>query len=92
MVAEIRSLLLEEMRSNPEPLLREPTPGLFREMLRLALGQDLPELSFEVARQHGGFVTDTRRRTQEILSPPDFKVLVIGAGMVGINAAVKLKQ
>ena len=92
-VAEIRDRLLKEMRGGkPEALLHDPAPGLFREMLKLALGQELPEASFEVARQHGGFVTDTRIVPQDVMPPADFKVLVIGAGMVGINAAVKLKQ
>jgi len=91
-VAEVRAMLLKEMTIDPEPLLREPDPALFREMLRLALGQDLPEASIEVARQHGGFVTDTRVRIPHTVPPADFKTLVIGAGMHGINAAIKLKQ
>lgn len=91
-VAEIRAMLLHEMKGNREPLLREPDPALFREMLKLALGQELPEASIEPARHHGGFVTDTRVRKQETLPPADFKVLVIGGGMHGINAAIKLKQ
>lgn len=91
-VAEIRQLLLDEVRAGAEPLLREPDPALFREMLKLALGQELPEASIGPARHHGGFVTDTRIRKQEVQPPADFKVVVIGAGMHGINAAIKLKQ
>lgn len=92
-VAEIRGLLIKELQNGrPEVLLHDPAPGLFREMLKLALGLELPEASFEVARQHGGFVTDTRIIPQDVMPPADFKVLVIGAGMVGINSAVKLKQ
>lgn len=91
-VAELRAMLLKEMAANPEPVLRDLDPALFRAMARLALGQDLPEASIEVARQHGGFVTDTRLRPQEMLPPEDFKVVVIGAGMIGINSAIKLKQ
>ncbi len=91
-VAEIRGLLLKEVTGRHEVLLREPDPALFREMLKLALGQELPEASIGPARHHGGFVTDTRVRPQEVLPPADFKVLVIGGGMHGINAAVKLKQ
>ena len=91
-VAEIRAMLLKEVKTNPEPLLGEPDPALFREMLKLALGQELPEASIGPARHHGGFVTDTRLRKQEVLPPADFKVVVIGAGMHGINAAIKLKQ
>ena len=92
-VAEIRGMLLKELQNGkPEVMLHDPAPGLFREMLKLALGLELPEASFEVARQHGGFVTDTRIVPQDVLPSADFKVLVIGAGMVGINSAVKLKQ
>jgi len=91
-VAEIRAMLLNEMHGNPEPLLGEPDPALFREMLKLALGQELPEASMGPARHHGGFATDTRIRKQEVLPPADFKVVVIGGGMHGINAAIKLKQ
>lgn len=83
-VAEIRGMLLNELRGGkPEVLLDEPAPGLFREMLKLALGMELPEASFEVARQHGGFVTDTRIVPQDVMPSPDFKVLVIGAGWSG---------
>ena len=92
-IAEVRALLLEAMKDGrPEPLMREPDPALFREMLRLALGTELPEASIEVARHHGGFITDTRVRKQEVLPPADFKVLIIGGGLHGINAAIKLKQ
>jgi len=91
-VAEIRAMLVDAVEANPEPQLREPDPALFREMLRLALGQELPEASIEVARHHGGFMTDTRVRVPETLPPADFKVVVIGGGMHGINAAIKLRQ
>jgi len=91
-VADIREMLVREVKRGGEPLMRDPDPALFREMLKLALGQELPEASIEPTRQHGGFVIDTRIRKQEALPPADFKVLVIGAGMHGINAAIKLKQ
>ncbi|ANI77702.1 MULTISPECIES: flavin-containing monooxygenase [Sphingobium] len=91
-VAEIRAMLAQEMARSPEPLMREPDPALFRDMLKLALGQELPEASIEPARHHGGFVTDTRVHKPEVAPPADFNVLVIGGGMHGINAAVKLKQ
>jgi len=89
---EVRQLLLNELKSNRPALLRDLDPPLFHEMARLALGLELPEMSMEPAYQHGGFTTDTRIRVPSKLPAPDFKVLVVGAGMVGINAAVKLKQ
>jgi len=89
---EIRARLLVEVKSGRQPILPNLDPPLFREMARLALGLQLPELSMEPAFQHAGFTTDTRVRTPKKVPPANFKVLVVGAGMVGINAAVKLQQ
>jgi 4-hydroxyacetophenone monooxygenase len=91
-VAEIRGLLLEKMRRDPRPLLTNLDPALFSEMTRLALGIDLPARSLEPAFHHAGFTTDTRVHTPQLTPPADFKVLVVGAGMMGINVAIKLKQ
>jgi 4-hydroxyacetophenone monooxygenase len=89
---EVRALLLDAVNSGKParlPMLDKP---LFRQMARLALGGDLPEMSIDVAFQHAGFTTDTRVRQPRQVPPSDFSVLVIGAGMMGINAAVKLQQ
>jgi 4-hydroxyacetophenone monooxygenase len=91
-IAEVRALLLKAVKAGRQPILKELDMALFREMSKLALGLELPELSMEPALQHGGFVTDTRVRKAAKTPPADFKVLVVGAGMIGINAAVKLQQ
>jgi len=91
-IAEVRALLLKAVQAGRAPILKELDMALFREMSRLALGLELPELSMEPALQHGGFVTDTRVRKPARTPPADFEVLVVGAGMIGINAAVKLQQ
>lgn len=89
---EVRALLLREVKRARVPVLPNPDPALFREMSRLALGLELPEMSIEPAFQHAGFTTDTRVRVPQKAPPADFKVLVVGAGMMGINAAIKLQQ
>jgi len=89
---EVRHLLCEAIRSKRPTVLPHLDMPLFREMARLALGLELPEMSIEPAYQHAGFTKDTRVREPESVPPGDFKVLVIGAGMIGINAAVKLQQ
>ncbi len=89
---EIRELLLTVLRRDRPPVLTRLDMPLFREMARLATGVELPEMSIEPAYQHGGFTTDTRVRQARKIPPEDFKVLVVGAGMIGINAAVKLQQ
>jgi 4-hydroxyacetophenone monooxygenase len=89
---EIRGLLKKEIKRGRHPVMPVLDPALFREMARLALGLDLPEASIEPAYQHAGFTSDTRIRVAHKVPPADFKVLVVGAGMVGINAAIKLQQ
>jgi len=92
LVAEIRERLLKRLRRNTAPVLTHLDPALFRDMARLALGIDMPERSLGPAYQHAGFTTDTRIRVPKLTPPSDFKVLVVGAGMMGINAAIKLQQ
>jgi 4-hydroxyacetophenone monooxygenase len=90
--ADIRQRLLKRLQSNANPALPQLDPALFREMARLALGIDIPERSLEPAYQHAGFTIDTRVRRPQLTPAPDFKVLIVGAGMMGINAAIKLQQ
>ncbi|MDD3798675.1 MAG: NAD(P)/FAD-dependent oxidoreductase, partial [Novosphingobium sp.] len=89
---EIRGLLMQEVKAGRHPIMPAIDKTLFREMARLALGLELPEKSLDPAYQHAGFATDTRIRVPEKVPPEDFKVLIVGAGMVGINAAIKLQQ
>lgn len=89
---EIRDALRAAVASGKPPVMPHIDMPMFRKMSRLLLGRDLPEMSVEVAFQHAGFTTDTRVRKAKDIPPADFKVLVVGAGMMGINAAVKLQQ
>ncbi|MCP1471465.1 cation diffusion facilitator CzcD-associated flavoprotein CzcO [Sphingobium sp. OAS761] len=89
---ELRTRLAAEVGRDREPVLPKLDRPLFRELVKLVIGSDLPDMSVEPAYQHAGFTTDTRIRTPERLPPADFKVLIVGAGMVGINAAIKLQQ
>jgi cation diffusion facilitator CzcD-associated flavoprotein CzcO len=89
---DIRSHLLKAVRSGRAPVMPQIDLPTFRMMSRLLLGKDLPEMSVEVAYQHAGFVTDTRVRKAETVPPANFKIIVVGAGMMGINAAIKLQQ
>ena len=88
----VRAQLLAAVKSCKPAVLPNLDKPLFRQMMRLALGLELPEMSVDPAFQHAGFTTDTRVRKPLAVPPADFKVLVVGAGMMGINAAVKLQQ
>ena len=89
---EVRNRLRDAVKSGKPAVLPHLDKPLFREMARLALGLELPEMSIDPAFQHAGFTTDTRIRKPLRAPAPDFKVLVVGAGMMGINLAVKLQQ
>ena len=90
--SEIRERLRAAVKAEKPAVMPQLDKPMFRKMSRLLLGQDLPEMSVDVAFQHAGFTTDTRVRKAEDVPPADFKVLVVGAGMMGINAAIKLQQ
>ncbi|GAB3272608.1 flavin-containing monooxygenase [Parahaliea aestuarii] len=88
----VRDLLREAVKSGKQPLMPHPDKRLFHEMANRVTGVEIPAMSVEPAFQHAGFTTDTRVREPVRLPSEDFKVLVVGAGMMGINAAVKLQQ
>ena len=90
--AEVRDRLRQAVQSGQPAMMPAIDLPLFREMARLALGTEIPEMSVEPAYQHAGFARDTRVRKPAEVPPADFRVLVVGAGMMGINAAVKLQQ
>ncbi len=90
--SEIRERLRVAVKAQKPAVMTQIDKPMFRKMSRLLLGQDLPEMSVDVAFQHAGFTTDTRVRKAADVPPADFKVLVVGAGMMGINAAIKLQQ
>jgi 4-hydroxyacetophenone monooxygenase len=90
--SEIRERLRAAVKAEKPAVMPQLDKPMFRRMSRLLLGQDLPEMSVDVAFQHAGFTTDTRVRKAADVPPADFKVLVVGGGMMGINAAIKLQQ
>lgn len=89
---EVRDRLRKAVASGKPTVLPHLDKPMFRQMARLALGLELPEMSIDPAFQHAGFTSDTRIRTPLRTPPADFKVLVVGAGMMGINLAIKLQQ
>ena len=89
---EIRDRLRVAVKSGKPPVMPQLDRPMFKRMSRLLLGQDLPDMSVDVAFQHAGFTTDSRVRKAADVPPAGFKVIVVGAGMMGINAAIKLQQ
>lgn len=89
---EVRNRLRDVVKAGKPAILPNLDMPLFRQMAELAVGAQIPEMSIEPAFQHAGFTKDTRIQAPLRIPPADFKVLVVGAGMMGINAAIKLQQ
>jgi cation diffusion facilitator CzcD-associated flavoprotein CzcO len=90
-VAEIRERLAQRMLADPRPVLACPDPALFAEMAELCIGFPIAGATLDMAMEQAGFVTDQRSQTPAKVPPADFRVLIVGAGMIGINAAIKLQ-
>ncbi|EAQ02018.1 probable monooxygenase [Pseudooceanicola batsensis HTCC2597] len=76
---------------------REPPRALMQEMMTLATGQEVPEEYQPLVVEELGLAETDTRRLQWRTRPSeqrleDHKVLVIGAGLSGICAAVRLQE
>lgn len=91
-VAEVRDRLARRLVEGGPPAIGAPDRALFVEMGRLCLGFPLSDKDLPMVMEQAGFVTDTRLVRATVAPPADFKVVVIGAGMIGINAGVKLGE
>lgn len=90
-VGEIRERLIAALKESGEPVLTQLDSALFKQMAELCLGF-LPSLAaLAMGREQGGFSKDEGAVEATKVPPKDFKVLVLGAGMTGIIAGIKLK-
>lgn len=76
------------------PELAQPGESLVTETMHYITGETIPEEQMELMREELNLFGEDRRRVpvdpQAI--PQDYRVLVIGAGMSGILAAVRLQE
>ncbi|TVZ02212.1 monooxygenase [Trebonia kvetii] len=64
----------------------------FRRMAEFAVGEPVGDEFVPLLREQAGFEKDRRHIKPTRRPAEDFEVIVIGAGMVGINAGVKLAE
>ncbi|MEU6259601.1 NAD(P)/FAD-dependent oxidoreductase [Streptomyces sp. NPDC047043] len=74
------------------PSLRVPDEELFMEMVRVATDDTVGPEYGPYLREQGGFAGLPESAPVHRPVPPGFRVAVVGAGMIGINAAVKLAE
>ncbi|TCK26772.1 flavin-containing monooxygenase [Pseudonocardia endophytica] len=76
-----------------EPAVPAPEPDLLRRMLSTAMGEPVPDEYERLMREEMGFDPDPGPPTVSAgaVAERDFSVIVIGAGVSGIIAAVRLQ-
>ena len=95
--AKARSLALTELIEYRSAGCPQPTPigdGLITETMEYVTGEAIPDEQTELMREELNLFGEDRRRVdiRDEAIPEGFRVLVIGAGMSGILAAVRLQQ
>ena len=72
----------------------EPSAALMHRMMSVGLDEQVDEEFLPLLHDQIGFRKDTPRKARAGRRPvdPDFKVLVIGAGMTGLAAGIKLDE
>ncbi|ANY22232.1 flavin-containing monooxygenase [Gordonia terrae] len=90
-VAEaIRDRAAAVLTTDLAPQLGVPDPDLFRRMASVCTTDSVADEFVPLLLEQAGF-EHSRRRVPVTKAPPaDLDVIVIGAGMIGLNAAIKL--
>ena len=91
-VADIRARAHELLTPDAEDRLGVPEPELFLRMATVATSERVDEEFVPILREQAGFVLSERCVPVTRKPAPEFSVIVIGAGIVGINAAIKLGE
>ncbi|MFE8916362.1 flavin-containing monooxygenase [Streptomyces globisporus] len=89
---EVRRRAHEFLPHGLDPALRDPDESLFLEMARVATDDAVGPEYEPYLREQSGFAYLPSPGVDHRPVPPDFRVAVVGAGMIGINAAVKLTE
>ncbi|MFI7524084.1 flavin-containing monooxygenase [Nocardia salmonicida] len=90
--AEVRSRALAVLAEGMTPRITAPEDELFHRMAQVCVNQPVGEEFVSHLREQGGFEPSRRRVPVTRKPPAAFRVAVIGAGMVGLNAAIKLRE
>ncbi len=91
-VADIRARAHELLTPEMDDRLGVPDPELFGRMAHVATSERVDGEFVPILREQAGFVISERRVPVTATPPADFSVIIIGAGIVGINAAIKLQD
>lgn len=95
--SELRAAAVEAIAAwsrGAEPAVPVPDQALLRRMLSTAMGEPVPEEYELLMREEMGFAPDPGPSPvpAEIVADRDLRVVIIGAGVSGIAAAVRLQR
>lgn len=91
-VVDIRARAHEVLGPDMTDKLGVPDIDLFARMARVATSERVDAEFLPLLREQAGFESAQRRVPVTVTPPDDFSVIVIGSGIIGINAAIKLGE
>ncbi|WP_375196266.1 NAD(P)-binding domain-containing protein [Sphingobium sp.] len=94
LLVELREKLLHVLVTPGAAKQGEPSEALMHRMMSVGLAEDVEPEFLPLLFDQIGFRPEAPRRDNPDRKPanPDFKVLVIGAGMTGMAAGIKLEE
>ncbi|ALU73539.1 monooxygenase (plasmid) [Rhodococcus erythropolis R138] len=91
-IADIRSRAHELLSVDMMDRLGTPDRELFGRMATVATSERVDVEFLPILLEQAGFSPSERKVPVTVAPPAEFSVIVIGAGIVGINAAIKLGE
>ncbi|MBK5218401.1 MAG: NAD(P)/FAD-dependent oxidoreductase [Thermoleophilia bacterium] len=91
--AEVRAAAVEAIvawSEGDEAAVPVPEPRLLRELLSICMGEEVPEEYERLMREEMGFVAEPTPTAPE--DGPELSAIVIGAGISGVVAALRLRE
>ncbi len=90
--AEVRARALDILAGGMTPRITVPDDDLFRRMAEVCVNEPVGEEFVPYLREQSGF-EPARRVVPVTRTPPvEFTVAIIGSGMIGLNAGIKLAE
>jgi cation diffusion facilitator CzcD-associated flavoprotein CzcO len=92
--SDLREKLLHVLVTPGAALTHEPSEALMHKMMSVGLAEEVADEFLPLLWDQIGFRQETPRKERHDRKPadPNFKVLVIGAGMTGMAAGIKLDE
>jgi len=92
LVGELREKLFALLTQDPPPAIAPLPAELMKRMMSVGVGETVADEFVPLMMEQAGFEAPLSRLSKAGRNrpPADFKVLVIGAGMAGLAAAIKL--